>query len=209
MKYCPTCKRDSSSAKFYGEWCEHCTKEIMSRDLPSFAEVSVCRACGSIMLGSRSAHFDKTGFEAAVGKEIGHSVIIKEINQGNLHVEVLLERYGEPIWIEKEMNVRIRKMMCLNCRRKAGGYYESVFQLRGEKENIERERSRVEKFFEERGGFVSREKKVKGGIDLYLNSKAIAKEYISQHKLNTNVSKTLKGVINGKRFYVVTFAIRV
>jgi NMD protein affecting ribosome stability and mRNA decay len=47
-KFCPTCGNSSDKVRFYGNFCEDCTKRKFSEDLTESSEVIRCKRCGRI-----------------------------------------------------------------------------------------------------------------------------------------------------------------
>src|SRR5271156_463770 len=81
-KYCPTCGNSSDKVRFYGNFCEDCTKRKFSEDLKSDSEIIRCKRCGRIK--SRGV------FVPPNGKNLADT-----IKQGFKHKEITLIDYSE------------------------------------------------------------------------------------------------------------------
>ncbi|MGC9099015.1 MAG: NMD3-related protein [Candidatus Micrarchaeia archaeon] len=209
-KYCPICNRSSDEFKFYGEFCEVCTKERVSKELPNTVRVDKCRVCKRIRLGNSFVEESKASIEDVLRHELTHyEVSVKEYDENtNVAIaEIVTQISGERLVLEKRINIKYNKTICRQCSRKLGGYFEAVFQLRGNAEKVEKFKESVKNFFEANGEFITREEKANGGVDLYLSSKKLAANYLSMFRVEFVRSFTLHTVKNGKKLYRNTYSI--
>ena len=82
-----------------------------------------------------------------------------------------------------------------------------MFQLRGNRERIERLSMKLVEFFARHGGFISKIEEKENGFDVYVSSKILATKFIEIGKLKPTISYTLFTVRNNKKIYRNTYAL--
>jgi NMD protein affecting ribosome stability and mRNA decay len=208
-KYCPTCGNSSDKVRFYGNFCEECTKRKFSEDLKGDAEIIRCKRCGRI-----KAHGI---FVPPNGKNLADA-----IKQGFKHKDITLIDYSEDsalvdlseltdngtVNVEHTIKLSYQKVLCDVCYKKACNYHEATMQLRGNPDKIEKLMQRLTKYYEIHDQFISKIEEADGGLDVYLSSKSLANLFIMKHRLKPETSYTLAGVKQGKRVYKNTYALR-
>lgn len=211
VKYCPICNRSSNDFKFYGEFCEVCTKEMFDKKLPKEVHVDKCRVCRRIRLGNSFVEENRASIEEELKHEIPKYKISVKSYDENLKLadaEISVDVNGEKLVLEKRISIKYNKTICKQCSRRLGGYYEAVFQVRGEKEEVERFKNSLKNFFEANNEFITREEELESGVNIYLSSKKLAENYLSMFKIKATKSYTLHTVKNGKKLYRNTYSIQ-
>ncbi|MGB9732418.1 MAG: NMD3-related protein [Candidatus Micrarchaeia archaeon] len=210
-KHCPICNRSSDEFKFYGEFCEVCTREMVDKKLPKEIHIDRCRVCKRIRLGNSFVEEN----DASIEEELRHAlskyeVKLRSYNQGVgvANVSIATEVSGERLVLDKRISIKYNRTICKQCSRRLGGYFEAIFQIRGSKEKVENFKNSVKNFFEANNEFVTKEEEVNGGVDLYLSSKKLASNYLSMFRIKANTSYTLHTVKNGKKLYRNTYSIQ-
>lgn len=111
--------------------------------------------------------------------------------------------------------LEIKEVLCPNCNRRAGGYYEAIVQLRAD--NVE---SRIEEthtilsrlYARDKKAFIVEEMLLKGGADIKLGStkaaKAVASHFKNKYGAEIKESASLVGRKEGKNLYRTTVLIR-
>ena len=211
VKYCPICNRSSNEFKFYGEFCEVCTKDMLSKKLPNQIYIDKCRVCKRIRLGNDFVEENN----ASVEEELKHALskydvklisYNKEFGLANVSIGTTIS--GEEINLEKRISIKYNKRICKQCSRRLGGYYEAIFQIRGEPEQVERFKNSVKNYFIANNEFVTKEEEVNNGVNMYLSSKKLAESYLSGFRIKAKKSFTLHTVKNGKKLYRNTYSIQ-
>lgn len=104
--------------------------------------------------------------------------------------------------------------VCDECSRQIGGYYESIIQIRGDKNFVEKITTRVVQFVESSNmprAFITKIEKTRGGKDIYLGSKSIGKKFIKSLDKKQYIlkrSSSFYGVKDGKKITRDVFLIR-
>lgn len=136
----------------------------------------------------------------------------KEIRYiGDWKVQVVVEEYGTKVAFTREIPVYYENKTCIDCTRKASGYYEAIIQLRGDKKRV----SRALKILRScilRESFITNETITKNGYDMFVGDSKSALMCISHlrdtMKFSQTISRSLVGLKEGKRVYRTTYAIR-
>ena len=207
-RYCPTCNRSSDTVKFYGSFCEFCTKEKFSNSLKRLVEVTRCKNCERIRKGSFFVEATGRNMDELLASKF-HGYRVHLINlTGRLATVDITEATPEgDLSIEKGIEIKYNKVLCEKCYKRMSDYYEAVIQLRGSKERIDKFVERIYKFFEKQDEYVSQLKDVDNGIDVFVSNKKTAGAFMSEYDLKPNVSFTLYGEKNGRRIYKNTYAL--
>ncbi len=208
-KYCPTCGNSSDKVRFYGNFCEDCTKRKFSEDLIESAEVIRCKRCGRIK--SRGVFVPPNGqnLAAAIKQVFKHKdVKLIDYSEDSALIDLSSLTDNGTVNIEHRIKLMYKKVLCDVCYKKACNYHEALMQLRGNPDKIEKIMQRLTKYYEIHDQFISKIETADGGLDVYLSSKALAKLFVMKQRLHPETSFTLAGVKNGQRVYKNTYAIR-
>ena len=206
-KHCPICNRSSNDTKFFGEFCEFCTKERLGARIPKSAKIMQCKRCGRIKVSGNFVEKNDSNVEAALKKEF-KGFLLKLLSYTDTGAIVELELPEQEIsGLRQEIELKFAKAMCDRCNMQSGGYYEAVFQLRGSQEKIERTVERINKFFQKNDGFISKVLESDGGYDVYVSSKKLATEFVQERRLKPIMSYQLYGQRGGKRVYRNIYAL--
>ncbi len=176
-KFCYKCGKTTENLE--EGLCENC-RNIKVK----VVEITFCVKCGKIKEG-------KLWKKKEIKKAIKDKLNAREINFEN---NMAVTQKGKI-----KFEVKTKKEICVACSRFAGGYYESVLQLRGfSQEEIEKIFSFIQEEF--------RFEKTKHGIDVYLMHKPLAEKIARKIKRifkNIEIKKSYKLVTvkDGKRVY--------
>jgi len=206
---CAAEKAEEASFRFGKSWegnrikipfCSHCLSHYNKKWLVSKEtelKKAVEKAAEDVILASIKA-----------SPESAPRIKILKTEHRGKRIEVLAGIGG------KEAKLEFVLQKCGECAKVSAGYYEAIIQLRG---GIENARERVMEllnliYSKDRGAFVAREEKVRGGIDLYLGSAKAANKIARYFKSASNavikISPKLYGRKGGKNLYRITFLIR-
>jgi len=210
-KVCPRCGAKSSEKKFVENFCLDCFKNYIDLDTPAAVDLLVCRSCDRVKLGA--------GWQEKNAKAIGEFVLrqcnvgydtakARVSEEGECEISFAIKAGDSTIEVNEHIGIRYSPTLCDRCSRESSGYFEAIIQVRGSEENVERARGRLVPELE-RSSFISKTKKGKRGIDIYVGSKQVAGEALSKLGLKPKISNKLHGVKDGQRIYRTTFSIRV
>lgn len=216
---CPKCGEEIDGL------CLNCTNldELVWLD---DLEVITCPRCGSFKVEGK--------WRVLRFEEVVDHLIFKLMRvHPELEVEDILVEY-EPFTVRiigkvsntnvevvKCPNLKILKETCIRCSREAGGYYESILQLRAdgralEKEEIERTNEIIDEVLssekDNQKAFVTKVVERKEGIDYFFGGRDIGRK-VSRKLINEfggeiKESKTISGRMDGRDLYRFTYLVR-
>lgn len=209
-KRCPICNKSSADVPFCGEFCRSCTEEKLLKQLPSEIEITLCKRCERVRSKGRFVDPSVDNIQEAISQQFkGYKVKFRGGDETTAKLEITDYRPEYSLTVTKQVTVITKHSICDSCNKRAGSYYEAVFQLRGpDPERMERFIERLTRYFEVRNEFIAQVKEADNGLDVYVSNKKAAAEYIRSHKLTAVTSYTLYGLKNGKKIYRHTYAIR-
>lgn len=229
--FCVECGKEG---KLYHGLCSDCylSKNVFIT-FPEHMDVEICTYCGArrkgkgwvschddfieeVLMENATRHPDVSGFDMHLKRksEDENSMdlsLITHADVGDLKAE---EKH--------ETRIRFKRLVCDECSKKHGGYWEAKVQLRGSKRglsqaDLERAMELVDfmvmgKEKKDRGAFITKVEKIHNGLDFYLGSKnlgkAISKKLASEFGGDVKESHKLVGRKAGKDIYRTTYAVR-
>ena len=194
MRRCPVCGKPIEGNL---EMCPGCYAE--RRDifwLDNIIELIRCPRCGFFKIRGK---WRDISFEDALVETVQSSIRIHpefevedvilnplargEVGKYAVRLEGLLD--GEFVSVEKVVEVRVRREVCKRCSREAGGYYESIVQIRADGREIDDDELKVvrriidrvlEKERENQKAFISKIVERKEGVDYYFGDRNIGRK---------------------------------
>ncbi len=208
-KFCPTCGNSSDKVRFFGNFCENCTKNKFSENLKEEVEVLRCKRCGRIRAhgvfvppnGANLAEAIKHNFK-------GRDVTLIDYSEDGAKIDLSEMTENGTVNVEHDLKVKYKKQLCEVCYKKACNYHEACVQLRGNPDRIEKFMEKLTRYFESNNEFISKIEQAEHGLDVYLSNKRLTSAFISKLELHPTMSYTLAGVKNGKRVYKNTYSVR-
>ncbi len=206
------CVQCGSEEKLYGHLCRKC---LLSKELimpPDRIVVEVCRTCGRVMDGSvwKNALPEDIAVKllGAGTRKLGQVRSVRwsvpylppEKGEHRVMCTAVLTIEDDEISQEREVLIRIRPGCCTSCSRQSGDYYEAVIQLRIEgiaakdalvelaEENVIVQRMAEEHSSSDEKAFITKQSLVKGGIDYYVGSLAMARAIAGKIRALTGAS---------------------
>ena len=211
-KFCPRCGKKTK--KFYKGLCLDCYLEELKikSEIPGEIVINQCPLCKDFIFKNRNLKFDDVvrysikkflkkirakDFEYRIEDNILHLVI-------NLKIDNKIKKF------ERIVKLKIKKTYCKFCRFRVSGYYEGIIQLRNLPENKIQEIINFIKKIERKNrmAFISKEERLKNGLNLYVGSKNVINILKKKFEYETKVSRKLYGIKNGKKVYRVTLLMR-
>ena len=210
MKFCFVCGKKTD--KLIEGYCEECyNKEFSLLKVPEEISIKVCSKCGRINYGKVWKEKEVEDILKDKIKILGKNVDIKIRKNDNIHITAkgFLKNSKKIKEEKKEIRLKLNKIVCPDCSRRLGDYYEAILQLRGDADkamdfltdqlSIERSVYKIEN--------------VKNGIDIYLDDAHLASNLSKQlrKKFNAKVKKSFKLFTRkqGKDIYRSTFVVRI
>ncbi|HDS44947.1 MAG TPA: hypothetical protein ENN68_02425 [Methanomicrobia archaeon] len=231
--FCPKCGIETDT--FFENLCEACFRAGLTLLAPDRiaeevrASVIVCPHCGGFFKGNERTDLEAVVEDAvrrAISKthgpecpvEFREAEIAYDEAARSAHVCLRVQaRIKDLDVVERaEFTVPVRRAICAQCSRIAGGYYAAIVQIRADwrtptEEELE---AAVELAYavlstEE---FVTKQQLLKEGLDLYVSSaecgRRMAKAIVKHRGGNYFESRKLYGRRGGREVYRVTFLVR-
>ncbi|MCW3141255.1 MAG: 60S ribosomal export protein NMD3 [Methanophagales archaeon] len=224
-KFCPKCGKKTND--LFDSLCKECfIKQTSLIEADFKVNVNVCVNCGGYFKGK-----ERTSIEEAVAdsvrkeirKRYGYEckVEIEEEQKENdsraiVYLNVKAEIKGVEIEERGIVEVIFKKEICERCSRIAGGYYEGIVQIRAKNRiPTEGELAMAEEIAYSSVGekdFISKERKLKGGLDVYVSSmecgRRISRQIVKKLGGSFSESRKLYGRKDGRNIYRVSFSVR-
>ncbi len=212
-----------------GTVCGKCLSERENIAEVDGFEIEMCPRCGFIRIEGRwrdvsmdeaLKHHVMRNLKVVEGYGV-EEVRIKVDSGGRGYVELTGTLIGDEVSAVVPFTYRVKKQTCVKCSREAGGYYESIVQLRAdgrklEDEEMETAMSIVESVLargiEDEKMFLSKVEMRKEGVDFYLGGRDAGRK-ISQmiaKEMGGSVKKSRKihGRADGRDLYRFTYLVR-
>ena len=210
MKFCFLCgKKTENLIKGY---CEECyNKEFKLIESPKEISLTVCSKCNRIKHKNKWKDSEIDELLKDKIKILGKNVGIRIEKNDVLHIFAKgYLNYSKKLKEEKhDIILKLNKIVCSDCSKRFGDYYEAILQLRGEV-------SEIMDFIDDQ---VIKEKKiyrlerVKNGFNLYLVDKHFANTLsnVLKKRFNVKVKKTFKLITRreGKDIYRSVILVRI
>lgn len=202
QKFCFVC--GAQTQELIEGYCNDCFEKVPAARVPEKISLTSCSRCGSVKTGSRWIKLELCDILKKQIKILGKLKNLKT-KEHDKKIEIFLEiESGGKM--KKEVytiNFHKNKGLCSKCAKKFSDYYESILQLREfERKDLLKLKS-LNQF---------RCKEVKGGMDIYIESKSLAKA--AAKKIQTIIPVEIKesfrvwGKKNGKNVYRKIISIR-
>lgn len=233
---CPVC--GLSVEHQIGGRCRDCfIKNIVLAEVPRVIHAVTCSRCGRFKIGEQwtnlevdieemirfiveqaiNVHPDARNIVICIGLTSTNPSIFKA------HVQVAADVSEVGTCTELDTEVRLSRIACDACSRKAGGYFEALVQIRSAgRFPDENEVKQVKEMVNEvvarqtRKGdmlaFVTKIEKLPEGTDVYLGSNSTARQICrtaaERFGCSFSESSTLAGKEDGKNIYRITYSLR-
>ena len=176
--------------------------------LPKKTLIQVCKSCARYRIGGKWVAGDPRKVEDYLAKKIkgefkeafvdlesGEAVVVVESSIGDVE-------YVFPIDVQMEV------VLCRECSKMRGSYYEALLQLRGDSRKVEKYARLFKKLLLKKT-FITKEEEMHGGLDIYIGSSRALMEALGKLGIkNYKLSRTLHTAKEGKRIYRLTVSVR-
>lgn len=209
-KVCPRCGANSNEKSFVGSFCESCASVNIRLGTPAKIELKECKICGKVWLREWAAKTRGALEEFIISKCRGEfaNAHAKEITDEKAAIVFVVKKNNSFVEMTRNIPLEFRVIVCPECSKESGGYYEAIIQLRGEQEKAERLKNKLEKLLENKT-FISKVVEDKNGLDVYVGSRRAVGETLAELDIRSTVSRKLFGIREGKRIYRTTYCVRV
>ncbi len=209
--YCPLCNKSSDDIRFVGNFCEECVIKKLEKNLPSVVTIYQCRWCRRIKEGKTFSHISKKALARAAKLELKlkEEVKVKDYKYEDfIDAALVFDVDGEKVIVPRKLEFKIAHETCQRCYQISSGYYESVVQLRGDKQRIENLIAKITKYVQRRGGFIAKIDNVDNGKDLYISDKLMTTAFFKDYDIKPVRSFRLYGMKMGRKLYRNTYALK-
>ena len=209
MKVCPKCGATNRDKQFVGPFCKDCYSvdiKLKSDVLP----YTVCKDCKNVKLLGEWVRPAPEIFRSYIKKIVKGKENYDDFDFDLDTGDIIFHITKEGVKFEVKKNIMVQKNvgLCDECSRTHGGYYEAIIQVRGTDEKVSRMMKKI-KGLVEKITFISKEEKLKEGLDIYVGRKTGVEELLAQLGLKTKKSYKLYSMKEGKRIYRITYIVRV
>lgn len=208
MKFCFVCGKKTD--KLIEGYCEDCySKKFSLLQVPKELSIKMCSKCGRINYGNIWKEKEIEDILKDKIKVLGKNVDIKISRDDNIHIVAkgLLKNSKKVKEERKDIRLKINKIVCPECSRRLGDYYEAILQLRGDADKA------FDFLTDSLGSSVYKVDKVRNGIDIYLIDAHLAGNLskMLKKRFNARVKKSFKLFTrkHGKDIYRSTFVVRI
>ncbi len=222
--FCPKCGKNTD--KLIESLCRECyikSKKLVEINAP--LRLELCR-CGRV--NRKNRWILKESLKESISGHIlenikadrGTKIKIdceSRLIEGKTTIPVTITVSKGTAKAKEKTSITIITMVCPDCSRLSGGYFEATMQLRGKINKIEEIKQYIEKRIDELKkatdlSFIGGIEKVNGGYDLKIGSAKVAKKVAREvkNKYDMDIKESFKqwGVKNGKDIYRATIAIK-
>ena len=202
---CPKCGRTSDRIKFIEAFCIECYPANIK--IPKKTRIEQCKSCQKIRIkGEWTPYSRRKIADHVTGRCKGDFASVEyHPEEGTITFTILKDDNESKV--ERSVNVEMKTVMCRNCSRISGGYFQGIIQLRGDPERIEKYARTLIKNLE-RKTFITKTEEKDKGLDLYVGSSKAVVETMSELRMKALITKKLVGTQRGRRLYRTTFLIR-
>jgi nonsense-mediated mRNA decay protein 3 len=209
MKFCFVCGKNTE--KLIEGYCEDCyNKKFELIKVPKDMLLKVCSKCNRINYRNVWRDMSIEDILKDKIKILGKNVDLKISRNDNV-ISVRAKGFLKNSKKQKEecynIRLKINKVVCPECSRRLGDYYEAILQLRGDA-------NKMFDFLEDKltDKNIYKVENVRNGIDIYLNDSHIAENMskMLKKRFNSKVKKSFRLLTKkqGKDIYRSTFVVR-
>lgn len=205
MLICPKCGAKSTDKDFLEAFCIDCYP--FNVKLPKTQTLAVCKKCKKMRLKGEWCGYNRRKIGDWMVSKLRGEFSSADYDIDNCMAIITVEKNGKTAKIKREMKLELETIMCQNCNKIAGGYFQAKIQLRGDEKRVEKYKRIFESMLSKKT-FIGKEKEMHGGIDIYVGSSKAVFEVMAELGLRAKITRKLFGKSEGKRIYRTSFAIR-
>ena len=213
-KICPVCGKTEKEVKFHNFICVEDFLATRELKLPPKLTVYYCKYGDKFAADVKRWKEKPEEMSGELGKNIksiGGKVVGVVVDNDQMVIHFDIEFDGKIL--KRDVPLKLKESLCDKHQRSSRGYYEAIVQLRSREGFMDPKTERIEKLAERitmalHGVHVDK-KEVKGGIDLYIDSKQATFDVLKSMRFKTTTTRKLGGVKKGREVYRTTFLVRV
>ena len=205
MLICPKCGKNSKEVEFLEAFCVECYP--FNLKLPKSVKVEICKRCGRMRIKGEWVAYERKVLEEYVASKARGEFdkvrydsekeeMIFTVKKGDTSVDV-----REPFSYERVV------MICPDCSKISGGYYQAIIQLRGDGRKVAKYAKILTRMLQ-RDTFITKSEERHGGTDIFVGNTKSVLAAVAELGLRAKITRKLVGVKEGKKFYRTTFSIR-
>lgn len=202
---CPKCGRTSDKVQFIEAFCIDCYP--VNIKIPKKIEIEQCKSCQKVRLKGEWTPYSRRKIADYVAGKCRGDFVSAEYDHEKGTITFTISKDGSEAEVERSVDVEIKTVMCRNCSRISGGYFEGIIQLRGDSKKVERYAKKLIQSLEKKT-FITKTEEKDGGLDLYVGKSKAVVELLSELRIKALMTRKLVGRIEGRRLYRTTFLIR-
>lgn len=206
MLICPKCGRTEEDVKFLEAFCVDCYPFNLKLPVKKI-EIEICKRCNRMRLKGEWMQLNRRKIEEYVaGKCRGEFESVRYDSEKG-EVVFTVKKGDVSVDITKPFKIEMKTVICPDCSKIAGGYYESVIQLRGNEKRVAKYAKLLMKMLG-RKTFITKTEEKHGGVDIFAGSTRVVLDAVAELGLRAKITRKLVGTKEGKRAYRATFSIR-
>jgi len=205
MLICPKCGKTSKEKKFIEAFCVDCYPYNLKT--PEKIEVEVCKRCRKMRLRGEWIEYSKKKLEEYIASKCRGEFSSVDYDVDRQTATFTIKKGDSEAQVEREVPFKENIVICPDCSKIAGGYFEAIIQLRGNEAKIRKYAKLLTKMLS-RSTFISKVDEKKEGTDLYVGSTRTVLDTMAELRIKRKITRKLAGTKHGKKFYRTTFLLR-
>ena len=205
MLMCPKCGKSNKEVQFLEAFCVNCYP--FNLVLPKNIKVEMCKRCGKMKIRGQWTPYDRKTLEEYVASKARGEFEKVEYDSKTKEMVFTVKKGDESAEIRKPFEYEEVILICPDCSKISGGYFEAIIQLRGDEKKVAKYSKRLTKMLSVKT-FITKSEERHGGTDIFVGSSREVLGVMSELGLRTKITRKLMGLREGKRYYRTTFAIR-
>ncbi len=201
------CIKCGKRAAEIGLLCRSCF--VPKIKMPKPITIIKCRDCGKLYIQGKWQHMTTKKLSNYLAKKIKGDFERAELDIENKEAHIYYNTdNGEEVEYTFPFPLKFEKGLCPQCSRAHGGYYEAIFQLRGDPKKIRRMKNMFLRYAHDKT-FINKEEEKHGGIDIYVGHSKVLIQFLAENRIKDyKLSRKLHTQKEGKRQYRITIALR-
>ncbi len=205
MLICPKCGRTKKEVEFIEAFCVECYP--FNIKLPGKITIEFCKRCSRMRLKGEWMPYSRKKLETYIASKARGDFDSVEYDSEKKELVFTVKKDGASVEIRKPFEFEKKIIICPDCSKIAGGYFESVIQLRGNEKKVAKY-ARILSEMLKKKTFITKTEEKHGGVDIFAGNTRVVLEAVAELGLRAKITRTLVGVKEGKRFHRATFSIR-
>jgi nonsense-mediated mRNA decay protein 3 len=205
MLICPKCGRSDREVKFLDAFCVDCYP--FNLKIPDEVEIEFCKRCNRMRIKGEWMPYNRKKLERHIASKARGEFESVEYNSEKGEFVFTVRKGDVSVEVKKPFIFDKKVVICPDCSKIAGGYYESIIQLRGNRKKVAKYSKILTKMLKRRT-FITKTEEKHGGVDIFAGSTRVVLEAVAELGLRAKITRKLVGTKEGKRAYRATFSIR-